>query len=89
MAHIERIIEDIEQSNPPFLTWTAALLGSVTVGLSGVVPIALLPLDTDLVHQQDTSTDNRKHLMVMTIKNKRTISEEHILRDKAQRMRDS
>ena len=45
MAHIEQIIEEIESSNPTVLTWTAALLGSITVGLSGVVPILLIPID--------------------------------------------
>ena len=62
MAHIERIIEEIEQSNPPLLTWTAALIGSITVGLSGVVPIALLPLDTNLA-QTTEKNDSRLSLV--------------------------
>jgi len=46
MAHVQKIIEEIETNTPNALTWTAALVGSVTVGLSGVVPIVLLPGDT-------------------------------------------
>ena len=72
MAHIERIIEEIEQSNPPLLTWTAALIGSITVGLSGVVPIALLPLDTNLAHTTEKN-DSRLSLVF--------INEIHYLRD--------
>ena len=45
MAHIEKIIEEIEASTPTVVTWTAALIGSIAVGLSGVVPILLIPLD--------------------------------------------
>jgi len=63
MAHIERIIEEIEQSNPPLLTWTAALIGSITVGLSGVVPIVLLPLNTNVSPHQE-SNDNRLKLLL-------------------------
>ena len=64
MAYIERIIEDIEQSNPPLLTWTAALIGSITVGLSGVVPIALLPINTNPTAPHQENNDNRLKLLL-------------------------
>jgi len=67
MAHIERIIEEIEQSNPPLLTWTAALIGSITVGLSGVVPIALLPLDTNLAHTTEKNDSRLKLLLSFAV----------------------
>lgn len=62
MAHIQQIIEEIESTTPTALTWTAALLGSIAVGLSGVVPIVLIPLDnnpTQSPHQTD------KHLKLL------------------------
>lgn len=57
MAHIEQIIEEIETSTPIALTWIAALVGSVTVGLSGVVPLVLIPLDNNPAqsHQGDSN----------------------------------
>lgn len=61
MAHIERIIQEIEATSPPptALTWAAALVGSVVVGLSGVVPIVLIPIDNPfsatLTRRSDTN----------------------------------
>lgn len=62
MAHIQQIIEEIESTTPTALTWTAALLGSIAVGLSGVVPIVLIPLDNNPT-QSPHHTD--KHLKLL------------------------
>lgn len=67
MAYIERIIEDIEQTNPPLLTWTAALIGSITVGLSGVVPIALLPINTITAPHQENNDSRLKLLLSFAV----------------------
>jgi len=63
MAHIQQIIDEIETSTPIALTWTAALLGSVTVGLSGVVPIILMPVQDNLPNSQ-FSTDKTLRLFL-------------------------
>ena len=66
MAHIEQIIEEIESSTPTVLTWTAALLGSITVGLSGVVPILLIPIN-DNPSQSYQSDGNLKLLLSFAV----------------------
>jgi len=66
MAHIEQIIEEIESETPTVLTWTAALLGSITVGLSGVVPILLIPID-DNPSQSYQSDGNLKLLLSFAV----------------------
>jgi len=64
MAHIQKIIEEIETTTSTALTWTAALIGSVAVALSGVVPIVLIPLDNPYSAQASSQTDRNLKLLL-------------------------